>query len=47
MVKKWKKKLWFAGAIVVLGLMACHPKEALDAARALAVLTGENKCACE
>ena len=47
MVKKWKKMVWLAGAIVVLGLMACRPKEALDAARALVILTGENKCAFE
>lgn len=47
MVKKLKKRIWLVGAVVVLGLMLARPKEALDAARALVVLTGEGGCLCD
>lgn len=46
-MKKIRAGLWIAGVVVVLAVVLFKPQYALEAAKAVMLVIGENQCICE
>lgn len=46
-MSKIKKGLWIIGTIVVFTVVLLYPQYALDAAKAVSLMIGEQQCTCD